>query len=575
MKAFLSSIKGKIIAGIAGGVVVVTGVVIAVVLLTSGHRSIAVEEANGQTIILNEKTGTKDAYEGMHLLSGDDVTVQKEANMTMLLDADKYVFAESGTHFWVKATGKSGKNSLTKIYLDKGAVLNRLDSDLAEDEAYEVETPNATMAVRGTIFRVEVYVDANGETFTRIDVLEGEVKVTLKMEDGTIKDESAVLTAGQSALVRSNPNLSEFVIGDGADEIPYEEFDKAMARFIVETIDTSRPICIERDLFIHYTELYLYYSELEVHNEKENIAREATCAEEGLIEVYCSVCEEVVREESIEKLAHTEGDWKVTRETTCKEAGEESLLCSVCNGVIEAKEIEKLEHTFERKNEDVEDGCVIHRTIQNVCSVCGEVEIVRTTDTENHTYGDWETTVECTCEKEGKEQQVCSVCGNIIEQIIEATGHSFGGWTTVTAANCGTGATGTQTRMCSNCSKVETSVIQPTHAWSAWNVIQMPTCLAEGLQSRNCTVCQAYDESTMPITGHVWVAMPDTHIFSTDMLAAQAGTQTMQVPQMCNDCGTQGTIVTHTVTLTAVNDPQGGVYYNCVCECGMTGELWP
>ena len=574
MKAFLSSLKGKIIAGIISGTVVVAGIVIAVVVLTGGHRSISVDRTTGQTIIKNESNGTKDAYKGMNLVSGDDVSVQEKANMTMLLDTDKYVFAQSGTHFWVEATGKSGKNSRTKIHLDKGAILNRLDTDLAQDESYEVETPNATMAVRGTIFRVVVYEDANGETFTRIDVLEGEVEVTLKMEDGTIKDEKATLTAGQSALVRSNPNLSEFVVGDDADNIPYEEFDKAMARYIVEIIDTSRPICIKRELFVHYTELYNYYSELEEHNEEERIVKETTCAEEGIKEVYCSVCEEVVREESIEKLAHTEGEWKVTRETTCKEAGVESLLCSVCNGAIETKEIEKLDHTFERKNEDVEDGCVIHRTIQNVCSVCGEVEIVRTTDTENHEYGNWETTVECTCEKEGKEQQVCSVCGNIVEQIIKATGHKFGGWTTVTAADCRTGATGTQTRTCSNCSKVETSVIQPSHSWSAWNVIEMPTCLSEGLQNRNCTVCQTVDEATMPIIDHIWVAMPDTHVFSTDMLLAQAGKQTMQVPQMCQECGTQGATVTHTVTLTEVNDPQG-IYYECVCECGMTGRMWP
>ena len=178
------------------------------------------------------------------------------------------LFAESGTHFWVEATGKDGKNGRTKIYLDKGAILNRLDSGLKEKESYEVETPNATMAVRGTIFRVAVYEDANGETFTRIDVLEGEVEVTLKLEDGTIKDEKAILKAGQSALVRSNSELSEFVVGDDEEEIPYEEYDKAMARYIVKTIDTSRPVCIERDLFIHYTELYKYYSELEKALEK-------------------------------------------------------------------------------------------------------------------------------------------------------------------------------------------------------------------------------------------------------------------------------------------------------------------
>ena len=574
MKGFLLSLKGKIIAGITGGVVVVAGVIVAIVVLTGGHRSIAVEEANGQTIVKNESEETKDAYAGMHLVSGDDVSVQAEANMTMLLDADKYVFAQSGTHFWIEATGKSGKNSRTKIYLDKGAVLNRLDTELTEEESYELETPNATMAVRGTIFRVAVYEDVNGETYTRIDVLEGEVVVTLKMEDGTIKDESAVLTAGQSALVRSNSELSEFVIGDDTEDIPYEEYDKVMARYIVETIDTSRPICIDRDLFIHYTELYLSYSELEEHIEEEKVVREATCAEEGLIEVYCSICEEFVREESIEKLEHTEGEWKITKEATCKEVGEESLLCSICNGAIESKEIDKIEHTFERKNEDVEDGCVIHRTVQNVCSVCGEVEIIRTTDTEKHTYGDWETTVECTCEKEGTKKQVCRVCGDTIEEKIGATGHNFGGWTIVTAADCRTGASGTQRRTCSNCSKTETSAIQPSHAWGSWSVVEAPSCLAPGLQTRNCTVCQKADEATMAQTDHTWVDLGDSHMF--DRLSPVAGKQQLEIMQVCQECGESGTSVNHTVTLTEVIDPaDGSIYYECMCQCGVSGAIWP
>ena len=612
MKAFLSTLKGKIIAGVAGAVVIGTGIILAVVILNSGHRTIAVNETNGQTIITNEKDGTKDAYKGMHLVSGDDVKVTSDANMTMLLDADKYVFAKSGTHFWVEATGKSGKNGRTKIYLDKGSILNRLDNNLSEEEYYEVETPNATMAVRGTIFRVTVYEDSNGETFTRIDVLEGEVKVTLKMEDGTIKDENAVLTKGQSALVRSNPDLSEFVVGE--TDIPYEEFDKAMARFIVETIDTSRPICIDRDLFIHYTELYKYYDEIEEHTEEEKIVKEASCSEEGIIEIYCNICGEVVREDAIEKLSHQEGEWTVLKEATCKEAGEEALLCSVCNGVIESKEIEKLQHVYVRRNQEVREGCVVHNNIQNVCNVCGDIVNVQTTDVENHKYGDWKIVLACTCSNEGLRQRVCSSCGDIIEEKIQPDGHNYGAWTTVVAstcekegtrqrkcsncsstieekiaasshsygawttvveANCGTGATGTKSRVCSNCSKSETEIIQPSHTWSNWSILKNATCEAEGLQQRYCTTCQSTEELTISTLDHVWVNMPDGHRLDTDSLRPQAGTQQVEIIQVCENCFVQGPSVNHTVTLTEVMDDNGGTYFYCVCECGITGEIWP
>ena len=181
MKGFLATLKGKIIAAVAG-ILVVAGVVVTVVVVTSpkDYRTIKIEELNGQTIILNESNSSQEAYKGMNLKSGDVVTVQEDANMTLLLDMDKYMFADAGTKFTVEASGNSEKsNTKTRIVLEEGSVLCRLDSKLGDEESFEVETPNSVMSVRGTIFRMTIYKDENGDNYAKVDVLEGSVKVDL------------------------------------------------------------------------------------------------------------------------------------------------------------------------------------------------------------------------------------------------------------------------------------------------------------------------------------------------------------------------------------------------------------
>ena len=116
-KGLLKTTKGKAVLG--GGTVAVVGTVVAAAILLNdqAYRTVAVQEVNGTSIIQNEKQESSNAYVGMHLNSGDDVTVQAESDMTLLLDMDKYVYAEENTHFWLEAEGDS-ETSKTRIYLE-------------------------------------------------------------------------------------------------------------------------------------------------------------------------------------------------------------------------------------------------------------------------------------------------------------------------------------------------------------------------------------------------------------------------------------------------------------------------
>ena len=140
MKTFLTTLKGKIIAGVSTAVVV-GGIAAAVIIANSGFRTIVVNAFNGVTTIVNGSK-TSEAYEGLHLKAGDDVTVGSSADLTLAMDEDKHVYAEPNTHFWVEAKGKLG-NTKTKVYMDEGSNLFRIDDKLSESEYFEVDTPNS------------------------------------------------------------------------------------------------------------------------------------------------------------------------------------------------------------------------------------------------------------------------------------------------------------------------------------------------------------------------------------------------------------------------------------------------
>lgn len=160
-------------------------------------RSISVEELNGTTHVTNV-TGETDAYVGEKLASGDDVKVDADSNMTLLIDSDKHLFADAGTHFCLEATGKANATK-THINLYEGSVLSGIDNKLKADETYEVSTPNATMAVRGTVFNVCVtYVD--GVPVTDVEVVEGTVAVTT-MQNG--EEITVEVGAGENQRVDS------------------------------------------------------------------------------------------------------------------------------------------------------------------------------------------------------------------------------------------------------------------------------------------------------------------------------------------------------------------------------------
>ncbi len=226
--------KWKIILPI--GILLVGIVILLVVLLREeAYRTIQVSKVDGQAAVERVDMGLLDAYDGMVLQSEDDVEVMAESYLYLQLDEDKYVMIEPETKMHLKATGSS-ENSKTSIQLEDGAVVNRLDNKLSEESVYEISTPNSTMAVRGTVFRVEVFILEDGSVETHVSVYEGEVVCRMIQPDGTVGEEIILVANDETIIIRSEGDET-FLVGDQAEVVEYEALERKILEFILKTID--------------------------------------------------------------------------------------------------------------------------------------------------------------------------------------------------------------------------------------------------------------------------------------------------------------------------------------------------
>ena len=192
-----------------GLIVIVCAILIGGFLLYEvGFRAVIVKETRGIVTVEGEKN-KGDAYVGERLQAGDDVDVNDASGLTLCLDSDKFVYAENKTHLKLK-TALLSRGSRIKIYIDDGSELNVLKNKLDKYDSYEVDTPNATMSVRGTVFRVSVYRE-DGYVYTLLEVLEGVVHVHLKTTLDEYSDVERDFEAGSRVLMRAREDISEFV----------------------------------------------------------------------------------------------------------------------------------------------------------------------------------------------------------------------------------------------------------------------------------------------------------------------------------------------------------------------------
>ena len=217
--------KKFIIPAIAVAAVAVAAVVI-IVLAVGGkedvYRLIKVNSFEGTVTVQREEK--MDAFEGLQLVSEDIVEVGNQSLLELLADSDKHIVAEADTAFRLHSTGTETSGNIT-IDLLYGKSLFIIENKLPEGSAFEVNTPNASLSVRGTIFSVEYIIK---ERKTIVEVTEGIVAVAYRdgvktLEKGdviVIKDvdgEIVVETENGAENAEATLDSSEIYISETQD----------------------------------------------------------------------------------------------------------------------------------------------------------------------------------------------------------------------------------------------------------------------------------------------------------------------------------------------------------------------
>ncbi|MBE5933753.1 MAG: hypothetical protein E7263_10090 [Lachnospiraceae bacterium] len=207
----------KLIILIVSILLVICIAVVAVVMITKkddSYRIIKVYEFDGDGLVSRESLGDIEPYNNMVLESGDNIKLNTGL-MTLKLDDDKYVYVEENTEFSLEATGTSA-DSKTTINLKSGAITNEIQNKLSGESSYEINTPNSTMAVRGTTYYVQVFEDENGTNYTRVSVFEGKVTTKLVYADGTVEEKEVGVDAGKEVIIYEDATTTDY-LGDVSD----------------------------------------------------------------------------------------------------------------------------------------------------------------------------------------------------------------------------------------------------------------------------------------------------------------------------------------------------------------------
>lgn len=231
--------KKKIIIIVVSIALVLAGAAIVFLMLSKkgSYRLLKIYEVLGEASVTREAIGEIEPYNNMVLESGDRIKLT-QGKMTLQADDDKYIYLENGTELLLKAEGSS-ENSKTSIELLSGAITNDIQKKLSNDSTYEINTPNSTMSVRGTLFRVYIYV-IDGVKYTRVSVFDGQVATRLVYKDGTVSDKEVLIEKGKEVIIYEDDKTTDYLF-DPRD-IDYSDLPEDVIRLLIDIVDDGRQL---------------------------------------------------------------------------------------------------------------------------------------------------------------------------------------------------------------------------------------------------------------------------------------------------------------------------------------------
>ena len=312
------------------------------------------------------------------------------------------------------------------------------------------------------------------------------------------------------------------------------------------------------------------------------VTTDPTCQAEGVKTFTCTDCGHSYEEAVPQLTDHVGGDWSyddtqhtgicihcgeavtgqhsydegvVTTEPTCQAEGVKTFTC-VCGHSYEEAIPQLADHVYGDYTFDE-----LQHTQQ--CIYCGHGI------TADHQWDEGVVTLEPTCTEDGVKLFSC-LCGHTFQEVVAATGHSYGDWESTGEDNhqhsCACG-----------------DVVEQKHTWGKGVVTTQPTCDKKGVKTYTCTGCGETKTSQVDTLPHTYDHSCDVtcnacgHIRRTEHKYESTWTTDENSHwHECTVCGDDGSLQTHQSTEWIVDVPEGeyseGQKHRDCSVCGLLLE---
>ena len=120
------------------------------------YRSIKIESLEGEAVVKRSDKNLN-VYLDMNLRSGDSLETKANSSVVVKLDEDKYIYVGENSKIDLISSEKNSEKTIIRV--NEGCIVTEVKNKLKTNETFDVETPNSTMAIRGTTFKVAVTIN--------------------------------------------------------------------------------------------------------------------------------------------------------------------------------------------------------------------------------------------------------------------------------------------------------------------------------------------------------------------------------------------------------------------------------
>ncbi len=184
---------------------------------SKSFKDITVFETKGTATVVRTQSTKKQktiyAEKDMKLLNQDLLSVGKQSLLRMVLDDKEFIYLEENS----QAAISKGWFNKCNVVLVKGEMVAEVQKKLGDGETLNIQTPNTTMSIRGTVVAVKTEVKKDGTIESVNYVLQGSADVKVLDPKTNKYGKTVSLSAGEGVKVVTD-NKGEAVKSEKATE---------------------------------------------------------------------------------------------------------------------------------------------------------------------------------------------------------------------------------------------------------------------------------------------------------------------------------------------------------------------